>query len=266
MLVELATMASFLFNPARLEHPYGVGLFDDLHNYVPELLYDSNMFDTPLVPFIQRRVEDLFGAEFSRNRTQYRLFQQARRRTDSGIVMPVSTLYTLPARAVTPPLRRPTVLEPMNRASVTARTHTAILDPNNLDDGIATLLRAALQMEEPVVGGAAATTAAASINPISAILLSALGTNAFLNPVVVAPSQGDIQRATVLTSIEPAADLVCPICQDHVNEENTTREWRYIRHCNHGFHRSCIDHWFQEHVQCPVCRFDIREAPIATVP
>lgn len=259
-------MASFLFNPARLEHPYGVGLFDDLHNYVPEVLYDSNMFDTSLIPFLQRRVQDLFGAEYSRNQTQYSLFQQAPRRVDSGIVMPVSTLYTLPARAVTPPLQRPTVQEPLgNRASVSARTHTAILDPTSLEDGITTLLRTALQVDESV-GAATDPEALAAMNSISAIILSTLGTNTFLNPVVVAPSQEDIQRATVLTSVEPAADLVCPICQDHTNEENTTHEWRYIGHCNHGFHRSCIDHWFQEHVQCPVCRFDIREAPIATTP
>jgi hypothetical protein len=255
-------MASFLFNPNQLEHPYGVGLFDDLHNYLPELMYDRELFNSPLVTFLQQRVQHVFAEDYSRNRTQYRLFQQSRRRLNSGIFTPVSLLYSY-GRAITPP--RQTVSEipvpmtpplrpvqPLNpppvppRAALarpvwTARAHTAILDPTQLGDGLSALLLSAL-------GGG---TGMAGLEQM-------LG-GQFLNPVVVAPSSEDIHHATFLTSVEPAADVVCAICQDHTSEENTTGEWRYIRHCNHGFHRSCIDHWFQEHVQCPVCRFDIRE-------
>lgn len=28
--------------------------------------------------------------------------------------------------------------------------------------------------------------------------------------------------------------------------------------CFHKFHRECIDEWFKNHVQCPICKVDIR--------
>jgi hypothetical protein len=245
-------MASFLFNPARLEHPYGVGIFDDLHNYLPEVLYDSNMFDSTLIAFLQRRVQGVFSEEYARNRTQYRLFQQTQRRANSGILLPAS-LMPVPwtVRPIAPPAtppRRPSVhlQPPPAPRRATARVQTTILEPTALGDGLSALLLSAL-------GGGT------GMQGLDQILRGD-----FMDPVAVAPTPEDLQRATFLTSVEPAPDVTCPICQDHFSEENTTREWRYIRHCNHGFHRSCIDHWFQEHVQCPVCRFDIRETATET--
>lgn len=243
-------MASFLFNPNQLEYPYGVGLFDDIHNYLPELMYDRELFQSPLIGFLQRRVQSVFGEDYARNRTQYNMFQQSQRRVSSGILRPVSLLY----EHVTTPLRQepvtPTRVRPVNpinppqaphRPIRSSRIHTTVLDPNQLGEGISALLLSALGGGTEIGG-----------------LEQMLGEQ-FLNPVAVAPTGDDIHYATFVTSVDPAADVVCSICQDHDSEENQTREWRYIRHCNHGFHRSCIDHWFQEHVRCPVCRFDIRD-------
>jgi hypothetical protein len=33
---------------------------------------------------------------------------------------------------------------------------------------------------------------------------------------------------------------------------------RTLTHCNHYFHKNCIDVWFESHVHCPICRYDIR--------
>jgi uncharacterized paraquat-inducible protein A len=77
-----------------------------------------------------------------------------------------------------------------------------------------------------------------------------------LSPVPVIPTRAQIADATVLTSLAPPADVVCPICQSH--EDANSDEWRIIRHCQHRFHRDCIDTWFEQNVHCPVCRFDVR--------
>ena len=78
---------------------------------------------------------------------------------------------------------------------------------------------------------------------------------AFMAPVRVFPSEAQIAAATRLESVMVEGE-VCPVCQDGLAIAD---EKRVIRACNHGFHRSCIDTWFQENVHCPVCRHDIRE-------
>lgn len=58
------------------------------------------------------------------------------------------------------------------------------------------------------------------------------------------------------TSIANATeDADCAICQDRITTGQQTRK---LNHCNHTFHRSCIDPWLSTHVTCPTCRHDIR--------
>ena len=84
-----------------------------------------------------------------------------------------------------------------------------------------------------------------------------INTNAtnFMAPVRVSPSTAQIAAATRVESVMVEGE-VCPVCQDGLAIAD---EKRVIRACNHGFHRSCIDTWFQENVHCPVCRHDVRE-------
>jgi hypothetical protein len=79
-----------------------------------------------------------------------------------------------------------------------------------------------------------------------------------LTPVPVIPTSQQIAQGSILSSIEPSADVVCAICQDHSSPNG--HEWRILRSCTHRFHRHCIDTWFQRNVHCPVCRHDIRES------
>jgi hypothetical protein len=74
----------------------------------------------------------------------------------------------------------------------------------------------------------------------------------FLDPVQVSVSPQQIQDSTeTLTS--PPADTQCAICQENITSDATR-----IRHCQHTFHRSCLNTWFSMSVRCPVCRHDIR--------
>lgn len=73
----------------------------------------------------------------------------------------------------------------------------------------------------------------------------------FMEPVTVTASAQQIERA-----IENVAtvDGSCAICQEGVASGGVR-----IKHCSHGFHRTCLTNWFAMSVRCPVCRHDIRQ-------
>jgi hypothetical protein len=76
-----------------------------------------------------------------------------------------------------------------------------------------------------------------------------------MNDVVVVPTVAQVNNATSLVNnLTTTGSEDCAICQEAM-EENLRR----INRCNHLFHRSCIETWFQSGVTCPICRIDIRE-------
>ena len=54
----------------QYESVYGVVLLDDLHNYFPELLYNSS-FESPVLSYLRRQTRDRFDL-FSRGERQWR--------------------------------------------------------------------------------------------------------------------------------------------------------------------------------------------------
>jgi hypothetical protein len=108
----------------------------------------------------------------------------------------------------------------------------------------------------------------------------ALATNNLYQDVVVVPTTSQIDDNTDLVDdADIAEDTICSICQHHVyqeqsgspdsnsssestetnsTEESTTQtQWRRL-HCDHEFHKPCVDRWFTQSVFCPVCRYDVR--------
>lgn len=81
--------------------------------------------------------------------------------------------------------------------------------------------------------------------------------NDFMNRVPVRPTTEQIAESTIVYNSLMTQDDICIICQDAIESDQQVRR---IRHCNHYFHKTCIDTWFQEYVQCPTCRHDIRES------
>lgn len=226
------------FHAYRLEHPYGVGLMDDLHNFFPEVMYDNGLFSSPLVGFLQRRVETLFEEDYTRNRTQYRMFQQTRRRRESGILMPSSHLVgtAIPATgANTGATIGMTVRQPVPTHQINPWPQTLDEVPADIQSLFATL----------------------GIQGFNTLFTQLSGTLVSTEEQSEIPTADQIVAASLLTSLEPPADVECSVCQEHVAPNNQI-EWRILRHCNHQFHRSCIDTWFQRNAHCPVCRHDIR--------
>jgi hypothetical protein len=82
--------------------------------------------------------------------------------------------------------------------------------------------------------------------------------------VTVFPSNDEIDSASdLLEATEVPEDTICSVCQHHEyrsqDRADGTRQpqWRRL-HCEHEFHRPCVDRWFTQSVYCPVCRNDIR--------
>lgn len=86
----------------------------------------------------------------------------------------------------------------------------------------------------------------------------------FNDRVHVAPTRQQIEAATRIVSfseIENPLNTTCPVTLDRFeNNSNVTQ----IIPCGHIFSPSGIESWLQSNVQCPVCRYDIRDYNINT--
>lgn len=74
-----------------------------------------------------------------------------------------------------------------------------------------------------------------------------------------APTNDQINRATlntVFSNIISPVNATCPISRDEFSDDS---EITMIRGCNHIFNRSSLREWFASHSTCPMCRSDIRE-------
>jgi hypothetical protein len=228
---------------------YGVGLLDDLHNFFPAVLYQPQQF---------RTVQDLLQYISRQTQTQFNLFDRGLRRFEQ-------TRSTI---ASTPPLQRAAV---NTAAQAQASAHTRLQSAvNNAPRTIHTSLSPQLDIITETFDitpfltgtGAAATTGLTAFNGIND-LITLLRGEIPMEPVRVVPTQQQINTAThVFESLRNEhADAICSICQEGYSENILIRQ---IRHCNHMFHRQCIDQWFQQNVHCPVCRFDIRNHTTTT--
>lgn len=237
------------FNPNRYEYPYGIHLLDDIHNLFPEIMYDAGMFPgNQLLAFLQMRTAELFPEEFSHSRAQYRLYQLERRRREVGI--PQTPRRPQPMRV--PQARRLRQQQPQPATVATAAATAAAIPFQTYTIPLTQLFTGT---EEGDVG-----TGNNILNALLAtVFLGNQGLTDLLTPVAVAPTPQQLAAATIVSSLEPPADVTCAICQDHAQTDATG--WRIIRHCGHRFHCSCIDEWFRQNVHCPVCRHDIRDIP-----
>jgi hypothetical protein len=88
--------------------------------------------------------------------------------------------------------------------------------------------------------------------------MSSFFTNFLNTTVVVRPTNEQIENASRLIryrDIENPVSESCPILLDRFQPDQMVRQ---IIHCGHIFCQQEFQQWFENHVQCPVCRYDIR--------
>ena len=204
------------------ENLYGVGLLDDLHNYFPDLLYNTSSFAS---------VPQVLGYMQSQTRQRFDLFSRgmnAYRQTQQRTTVPPPSFQARADFFYTPPTA---VRHRFNETVPVDNIHTRVM--GNLN-------RRTIAEEQQF------------FNLLNALLGGLPMTN-----VIVRPTSQQINAATTLSTVSTPINDVCAVCQDGYEVGN---EKRSLNVCHHSFHRGCIDTWFQENVHCPVCRHDIREA------
>jgi hypothetical protein len=88
-------------------------------------------------------------------------------------------------------------------------------------------------------------------------LLAAAATDS-LSPVVVRPSQAQIDNATEevsFSSINNPLNSTCPISHDPFSDNDAVLQ---VIPCGHIFTPDSLRQWFRTSVRCPLCRYDIR--------
>jgi hypothetical protein len=97
------------------------------------------------------------------------------------------------------------------------------------------------------------------------------GTTTWWDPVSIRPSLTVYNRNTALVDASGVpAGTVCTICQSAPGDDLsgatvTDTVWRKLLGCQHFFHKRCADRWFEQHIQCPNCRADIRTPQLVPV-
>ena len=207
--------------PREYEEYYNVRLFNDIHNYFPELLYgDLNQFSAsrPLLEYIRNQI-----------RNHYDLFSSAQRNYRNS-------------------------LNSSNTAStrVTFNIHsdeTHQSDDSDTNDPLTNLITSSL-LSLASVPFTNYNTVPVPLEHIPTLTRQ----RNFMEPVIVRPSERQVQLASsVIENL--ITNEICSICQDTMEG---TQQIRRINHCNHTFHNTCIMTWFRRNVHCPVCRHDVR--------
>jgi hypothetical protein len=219
---------------------YGVQLFDDLHDYLPDIIYNPNRFRNvqELLDYVQTGIQR--ASPFNRGLEEYNRNNQ-RRNITAYPPRPVSGFpdYTteIPVGPTNTPQNYP---QPQNYARV--RTTTIPVSVANLPY-ITSLFNDLNDQQD-------------TTNLFTNILTGQMLRNFLDQTVTVRPTEVQINRATSVETVSALIEDNCAICQDAMERGAQIRK---INHCGHIFHKECIDAWFDRNVHCPTCRHDIRE-------
>lgn len=245
---------------------YGNQLADDLHNLFPDLIYNPTRFSN---------VQDVLQYMQTRMRNRFDLFSLGR-----SMVAPIQT-YTasLATTSYPTPVHTSSTSAAASAAASAAPSASATAPSSTVNPS--TPQTRSMPLNPPIINSSRVyRQTATNMNPISLlsafemtteeddnILSNALLTNLLtpffrsnnpigaLDPVIVRPTQAQIDSATEVFSQTNQNGDNCTICQDELCTGNQVRK---INSCGHQFHKNCIDQWFERNVRCPVCRYDIR--------
>lgn len=239
---------------------YGVQFLDDIHNYLPALLYNTDRFHTigDVLQYLGARAYHYNDTVYTQHLEQARRGQERRQRDDlrrnrgRAVAYPSQGHLFSGGGIMNSFLSRP----PLYHTPV--GTHFSIVD---------TLMQFAGSRTRTDLGSRLNTFGTTINAPNPTVPLN------FFDPVPIVPTQVQIEAGTHLSIVGVDIELgpgpddnLCSICQENYTVGDGLR---IINHCSHIYHRACIDRWFQRNAHCPLCRHDIRvseatsEAPSA---
>ena len=205
--------------PNNYQEYYDVQLFNDIHNYFPELLYGN----------LNRFTDVQSVLEYVRNqvRNHYDLFSSAQRNYRNNNNNNNNN----------------------NNIRVSLNIDEEHISEQEFNDPLTNLIASSLLSlaNAPVTSF---NTATVPLNRMPTLIRQ----RNFMEPVIVRPTQEQINNGSSIVENLSTSD-VCAICQDTMEG---THRIRRITHCNHTFHDNCISTWFRRNVHCPTCRHDIR--------
>lgn len=172
---------------------YGVGLLDDIHNYFPELLYNSASFTT--VPQVLSYIQ-------AQTRRRFNLFSYGREQFLATAPPAVQRVTVPPVSPAPPPFF--TTMEPLNYDDLFTITNQSDRMPNMNLAILATLLQGIPRQH---------------------------ANNTFMEPVIVRPTTEQIAATTTLTTA--VADGTCAICQDEFSGASERRTLNFCHHTFH---------------------------------
>jgi hypothetical protein len=246
------------FNPSSFETAYGFSTLDELHNFFPELLYDTELFPGEGLSWMRHRVHALFPHVYPRQQNMYGIYQSRTRIQDYSRWHREFRVSDAP-----PPVQRFTNLGGVLVASPAPRAQADL-------SGALPAGGAGVESVPRLASRRLTRTADPLPQLFTSVFLdipaeTPAGNNGFLNllnlafqDVMVSATREQIRAASrAETHAGMPADTICSICQDHESEPYAEEDWR-ILHCGHSYHMPCIDTWLASHVHCPVCRADVR--------
>jgi len=98
------------YNPQQYETVYGFSTLDELHNLMPEVLYDETMFPNEMVNYFRHRISTLFQPTFTRQQHIYNIYMAQVRRAAFEEWRRSQNRNTVPA----PPAGVPDILGALN--------------------------------------------------------------------------------------------------------------------------------------------------------
>ncbi len=272
---------------SNYETLYGVGLLDDLHNYFPALLYDSSSFASvrDVLSYIQRQTRSRFDL-FSYGLREYQAahpsepvnnYRRVVRTSFAGMPAPTSfpnstLLGTIPSAplhidevqttlpsTLSQSLFRPNGLIPSIQVDLVNTVNPSDADDEEEQEEEEEQEQVQEQRTDALIANALLSLLRLESGTITRNYTLGLGPrnmDSFLQPVVVHPTEEQINANTTVGNLVSDTEHSCAICQDTLTSD---QEGRKLNACGHWFHKGCIDTWLATNVHCPVCRHDIRE-------
>jgi len=222
-----------------MSRPYSIGLLNDLHEHFPDLLYRPQRF---------QHVPDVLAYIIGVANTNP--YQQARDHANREQKEEEHESVDAIFRALYGSVPNP----PVRSVGIGASQPVGIGGTSSYRSSFGTSRRMNVI---PISSNNSASSLLSTF--ISGVMGEPIAPNlqSFLDqPVIIHPTEQQMERATTLTTSLRVQNDACAICQDMIEEGQTMR---ILNYCMHSFHQECIDTWLGRHVTCPTCRHDIRE-------